>query len=159
MYDLLESSSQRSLYCTFLHNGNMRVSIFQVYHARFFQACKSQKAVKEAFRFTKLIPNSTLSTFNMLMSVCASSHDLEGAFQVLQLVQEARFKVDCKLYTTLISTCARSGKVDAMFKVFHEMVNAGVEPNVHTYGALIDGCAKAGQVAKAFGAYGIMRSK
>lgn len=39
------------------------------------------------------------------------------------------------------------------------MVNFGVEPNVHTYGALIDGCAKAGQVAKAFGAYGIMRSK
>lgn len=45
------------------------------------------------------------------------------------------------------------------FQVFHEMVNARVEPNVHTYGALIDGCAKAGQVAKAFGAYGIMRSK
>ncbi|KAJ6928233.1 hypothetical protein NC651_012057 [Populus alba x Populus x berolinensis] len=44
-------------------------------------------------------------------------------------------------------------------KVFHEMVNAGVEPNVHTYGALIDGCARAGQIAKAFGAYGIMRSK
>lgn len=39
------------------------------------------------------------------------------------------------------------------------MVNAKVEPNVHTYGALIDGCARAGQVAKAFGAYGIMRSK
>jgi pentatricopeptide repeat protein len=39
------------------------------------------------------------------------------------------------------------------------MVNFGVEPNVHTYGALIDGCARAGQVAKAFGAYGIMRSK
>ncbi|KAL9414703.1 hypothetical protein AB3S75_043042 [Citrus x aurantiifolia] len=46
-----------------------------------------------------------------------------------------------------------------MFEVFHEMVNAGIEPNVHTYGALIDGCAKSGQVAKAFGAYGIMRSK
>jgi len=39
------------------------------------------------------------------------------------------------------------------------MVNSGVEPNVHTYGALIDGCARAGQVAKAFGAYGILRSK
>ena len=39
------------------------------------------------------------------------------------------------------------------------MVNAGVEPNVHTYGALIDGCARAAQVAKAFGVYGIMRSK
>ncbi|CAN4112509.1 unnamed protein product [Withania somnifera] len=92
----------------------------KVYHAGFFQVCKSQKAVKEAFRFTKLIPNPTLSTFNMLLYVCASS---------------------------------------GMWSVFHEMVNAGVEPNANTYGALIDGCAKAGQVAKAFGAYGIMRSK
>ncbi|CAI9104678.1 OLC1v1003401C2 [Oldenlandia corymbosa var. corymbosa] len=130
-----------------------------IYHARFFQACKRQKAIKEAFRFTKLIPNPTLSTFNMLMSVCAIAQDLEGAFEVLKLVDEAGYKIDCKLYTTLISTCARSGKVDTMFKVFHEMVNAGVEPNVHTYSALIDGCAKAGQVAKAFGAYGIMQSK
>ncbi|KAG8368156.1 hypothetical protein BUALT_Bualt15G0015700 [Buddleja alternifolia] len=131
----------------------------KVYHVRFYDGCKSQKAVKEAFRFTRLIPNPTLSTFNMLMSVCASSQDSEGAFQVLQHVQEAGLSADCKLYTTLISTCAKSGKVDTMFKVFHEMVNAGVEPNLHTYGALIDGCAKAGQVGKAFGAYGILRSK
>lgn len=39
------------------------------------------------------------------------------------------------------------------------MVSSGVEPNVNTYGALIDGCGRAGQVGKAFGAYGIMRSK
>lgn len=44
-------------------------------------------------------------------------------------------------------------------QVFHEMVSKGIEPNVHTYGALIDGCARAGQVGKAFGVYGIMRSK
>lgn len=54
----------------------------------------------------------------------------------------------CSLYCIIVSP-----------KVFHEMVNSGVEPNDHTYGALIDGCARAGQVAKAFGAYGIMRSK
>uniref|UniRef100_M0ZMT0 Pentatricopeptide repeat-containing protein n=1 Tax=Solanum tuberosum TaxID=4113 RepID=M0ZMT0_SOLTU len=131
----------------------------KVYHAGFFQVCKSQKAVKEAFRFTKLIRNPTLSTFNMLLTVCASSRDLERAFQVFQLVRETGLKPDCKLYTTLISTCAKAGKVDTMFEVFHEMVNAGVEPNANTYGTLIDGCAKAGQVAKAFGAYGIMRSK
>ncbi|KAG6410867.1 hypothetical protein SASPL_128938 [Salvia splendens] len=130
-----------------------------IYHSRFFDVCKRQKAVKVAFRFARLIRNPTLSTFNMLMSVCASSQDSEGAFQILQLVQEAALNADCKLYTTLISTCAKSGKVDTMFKVFHEMVNGGVEPNLHTYGALIDGCAKAGQVAKAFGAYGILRSK
>ncbi|XP_068640570.1 pentatricopeptide repeat-containing protein MRL1, chloroplastic isoform X2 [Aristolochia californica] len=131
----------------------------KVYHARFFNTCKSKKAVKEAFRFAKLIKNPTLSTFNMLLSVCAISQDFEGAFQVFMLVKEAGLKPDCKLYTTLISTCAKSGKVDAMFEVFHEMVNSGIEPNVHTYGALIDGCARAGQVAKAFGAYGILRSK
>ncbi|XP_022747971.1 pentatricopeptide repeat-containing protein MRL1, chloroplastic-like [Durio zibethinus] len=146
--DLLEDMEQKGL-----------LDMNKVYHAKFFKICNRQKAVKEAFRFTKLISNPTLSTFNMLMSVCASSKDSEGAFEVLRLVQEAGFKADCKLYTTLISTCAKSGKVDMMFEVFHEMVNSGVEPNVNAYGALIDGCARAGQVAKAFGAYGIMRSK
>lgn len=131
----------------------------KVYHGRFFETCKKKKAVEEAFRFIKLIPNPTLSTYNMLMSVCASSQDSEGAFHVLGLVREAGLRVDCKLYTTLISTCGKSGKVYTMFDVFHEMVSAGVEPNVHTYGALIDGCGRAGEVAKAFGAYGIMRSK
>lgn len=131
----------------------------KVYHAKFFNICKKRKAVKEAFDYTRLIPNPTLSTFNMLMSVCARSQDSERAFQVLQLLKDARLEPDCKLYTTLILTCAKSGKVDLMFEVFHKMVNSGVEPNVHTYGALIDGCARAGQVAKAFGAYGIMRSK
>ncbi|CAA7016549.1 unnamed protein product [Microthlaspi erraticum] len=131
----------------------------KIYHASFFKVCKKQRAVKEAFRFTKLIPNPTLSTFNMLMSVCASSQDIEGARGVLHLVKESGLMADCKLYTTLISSCAKSGKVDAMFEVFHQMANSGVEPNLHTYGALIDGCARAGQVAKAFGAYGILRSK
>lgn len=131
----------------------------KVYHAKFFNICKKQKAVNEAFDYVRLIPNPTLSTFNMLMSVCASSQDSEGAFQVIQLLKDARLDPDCKLYTTLISTCGKCGKVDLMFEVFHKMVNSGVEPNVHTYGALIDGCARAGQVAKAFGAYGIMRSK
>ncbi|KAF3532260.1 hypothetical protein DY000_02036548 [Brassica cretica] len=131
----------------------------KIYHASFFKLCKKKRAVKEAFRFTKLIPNPTMSTFNMLMSVCASSQDIEGARGVLRLVQENGMMADCKLYTTLISSCAKSGKVDAMFEVFHQMANSGVEPNLHTFGALIDGCARAGQVAKAFGAYGILRSK
>ncbi|GAU49999.1 hypothetical protein TSUD_91170 [Trifolium subterraneum] len=131
----------------------------KVYHAKFFNICKKQKAVKEAFDYVRLIPNPTLSTFNMLMAVCACSEDSEGAFEVMQLLKDAQLDPDCKLYTTLISTCGKSGKVDLMFEVFHTMVNFGVEPNVHTYGALIDGCARAGQVAKAFGAYGIMRSK
>ncbi|KAJ0252142.1 Pentatricopeptide repeat-containing protein [Hirschfeldia incana] len=146
--NLLEDLDQRDL-----------LDMDKIYHASFFKLCKKQRAVKEAFRFTKLIPNPTMSTFNMLMSVCASSQDIEGARGVLNLVQENGMMADCKLYTTLISSCAKSGKVDAMFEVFHQMANSGVEPNLHTFGALIDGCARAGQVAKAFGAYGILRSK
>lgn len=146
--DLLESMARKGL-----------LDMDKVHHTSFLKACKRQKAVKEAFRFSKLIRNPSMSTFNMLLSVCASSQDFDGAFKVMLLIKEAGLKPDCKLYTTLISTCAKSGKVDAMFEVFHEMVNAGIEPNVNTYGALIDGCARAGQVAKAFGAYGIMRSK
>ncbi|KAL0365600.1 UNVERIFIED_CONTAM: Pentatricopeptide repeat-containing protein MRL1, chloroplastic [Sesamum angustifolium] len=123
----------------------------KVYHARFFDVCKSQKAVKEAFRFTKLIPNPTLSTFNMLMSVCASSQDSEGAFQVLQHVQEAGLRADCKLYTTLISTCAKSGKVDTMFK--------NVNPDRVVFNALITACGQSGAVDRAFDVLAEMRAE
>ncbi|XP_044968593.1 pentatricopeptide repeat-containing protein MRL1, chloroplastic isoform X1 [Hordeum vulgare subsp. vulgare] len=146
--DLLESMEQKGL-----------LDMQKLHHASFLSACKKQRAVMEAVRFCRLIENPKMSTFNMLLSVCANSKDFEGALQVMVLLKEAGLKPDCKLYTTLISTCAKCGKVDAMFEVFHEMVSAGIEPNVNTYGALIDGCAKAGQVAKAFGAYGIMSSK
>ncbi|XP_048573742.1 pentatricopeptide repeat-containing protein MRL1, chloroplastic isoform X3 [Triticum urartu] len=146
--DLLESMEQKGLLDT-----------KKIHHASFLSACKKQRAVMEAVRFCRLIENPKMSTFNMLLSVCANSKDFEGALQVMVLLKEAGLKPDCKLYTTLISTCAKCGKVDAMFEVFHEMVSAGIEPNVNTYGALIDGCAKAGQIAKAFGAYGIMSSK
>uniref|UniRef100_J3N1B7 PROP1-like PPR domain-containing protein n=1 Tax=Oryza brachyantha TaxID=4533 RepID=J3N1B7_ORYBR len=146
--DLLESVEQKGL-----------LDMNKIHHASFLNACKKQRAVMEAVHFCRLINNPKMSTFNMLLSVCANSQDFDGALQVMVLLKEAGLKPDCKLYTTLISTCAKCGKVDAMFEVFHEMVSAGIEPNVNTYSALIDGCAKAGQVAKAFGAYGIMSSK
>ncbi|KAJ1256307.1 hypothetical protein BS78_K049600 [Paspalum vaginatum] len=146
--DLLESMEQ---------NGSLDMN--KIHHASFFSMCKKQRAVLEALRFCRLIGNPKISTFNMLLSVCAHSQDFDGALQVMELLKEAGLKPDCKLYTTLISTCAKCGKVDAMFEVFHEMVSAGIEPNVNTYSALIDGCARAGQVAKAFGAYGILSSK
>ncbi|KAJ1689147.1 hypothetical protein LUZ63_013302 [Rhynchospora breviuscula] len=139
------------------HEGLLNMD--KIHHASFFNACKSRKASQEAIRFGKLIRYPRMSTFNMLLSVCASSEDFDGAYEVMLMLKEAGLQPDCKLYTTLISVFGKSGKVDTMFEVFHEMVNAGIEPTVNTYGALIDGCARAGQVAKAFGAYGIMQSK
>ncbi|KAK3157378.1 hypothetical protein QOZ80_2AG0120780 [Eleusine coracana subsp. coracana] len=146
--DLLKSMEQEGL-----------LDMKKIHHASFFSMCKKRRAVSEALCFCRLINSPKISTFNMLLSVCAHSQDFDGALQVMVLLKDAGLTPDCKLYTTLISTCAKCGKVDAMFEVFHEMVSAGIEPNVNTYSALIDGCARAGQVAKAFGAYGIMSAK
>ncbi|XP_043711552.1 pentatricopeptide repeat-containing protein MRL1, chloroplastic isoform X3 [Telopea speciosissima] len=172
--ELLEDMEQRGL-----------LDMNEIYHAKFFKACKSQKAVKEAFRFMKLIVNPTLSAFTMLLSVCANSQDSDGAFEALQLVKEAGLKPDCKLYTTLISTCAKSGKVDAMFEkvkpdrvVFNALITAcgqsgavdrafdvlaemgseprPVDPDHVTVGALIKTCAQAGQVDRAKEVYRMM---
>ena len=61
------------------HRADYWLSLyFQVHHMSFLKACKNKKAVKEAFQFCKLIQNPTMSTFNMLLSVCASSQDFEG---------------------------------------------------------------------------------
>lgn len=64
---------------------------FQIYHAKFFDFCRRQKAVKEAFRFAKLIPDPTLSTFNMLMSVCSAAQDSEGKLKLAWLYVQVYF--------------------------------------------------------------------
>ncbi|VAH03502.1 unnamed protein product [Triticum turgidum subsp. durum] len=108
--DLLESMEQKGLLDT-----------KKIHHASFLSACKKQRAVMEAVRFCRLIENPKMSTFNMLLSVCANSKDFEGALQVMVLLKEAGLKPDCKLYTTLISTCAKCGKVDAMFEQIDDL--------------------------------------
>ncbi|KAK7854822.1 pentatricopeptide repeat-containing protein mrl1 [Quercus suber] len=104
------------------------------------------------------------------MHVTDNSHPSEQLSAYNRLLKVGRL-TEC---VKLLEDMERRGLLDMnkihpilWFQVYHcvqvlkilRMVNAGVEPNVHTYGALIDGCARAGQVAKAFGAYGIMRSK
>ncbi|CAM6108523.1 unnamed protein product [Calypogeia fissa] len=131
----------------------------KVYHANFFKACQQQNAVKEAFRFMRLLSRPTLSSYNMLLSVCRDARDVDGGLRVLSAAENAGLKPDGILYTTLISTCAKAGNVEIAFKVYHDMETAGLKPTIETYGAMIDGCARAGQIAKAFGVYGIMISK
>jgi len=54
--------------------------------------CKKQRAVLEALRFCRLIGNPKISTFNMLLSVCASSLDFDGNFSNLEVLA---FLVKC----------------------------------------------------------------
>ncbi|BBN05937.1 protein MpPPR_28 [Marchantia polymorpha subsp. ruderalis] len=155
-------SSERIQDCVLLLEAMDKVRILdtsKIHQSRFFNSCKKQKAVREAFRFTRLLSRPTLQTFNMLISVCREARDVDGGLKALSVAEKSGVKPDAILYTTLISTCAKAGKVDIAFKVYHDMEAAGVLPNIKTYGSLIDGCARAGQVAKAFGVYGIMLSK
>ncbi|KAL2632785.1 hypothetical protein R1flu_004264 [Riccia fluitans] len=161
------------LYRSFLNSGRLvdcvllleemdKVQILdtnKIHHSKFFKACQAKKAVKEAFRFMRLIGKPTLSTYNMLISVCREARDVDGGLRALSAAKKSGHKPDTILYTSLVSTCAKAGKLDIAFKVFHEMEANGVVANIQTYGSLIDGCARAGQIAKAFGVYGIMLSK
>ncbi|KAG6542986.1 hypothetical protein Mapa_015678 [Marchantia paleacea] len=155
-------SSERIQDCVLLLEAMDKVRILdtnKIHQSRFFKSCKRQKAVREAFRFTRLLSRPTLQTFNMLISVCREARDVDGGLKALSVAEKSGVKPDAILYTTLISTCAKAGKVDIAFKVYHDMEAAGVLPNIQTYGSLIDGCARAGHIAKAFGVYGIMLSK
>eukprot|EP00850_Spirogloea_muscicola_P005250 SM000023S07706 [mRNA] locus=s23:1070850:1076326:- [translate_table: standard] len=131
----------------------------KIYHGRFFQECKKRRAVTEAFRFMELISKPTLSTYNMLLSVCAEAEDVDGASRAFSAAKRAGLRPDSILYTTLISTYARKGKSDLAFKAFHEMEAAKVEANLNTFSSLIDGCGRARQIAKAFGVFGILLGK
>lgn len=54
--------------------------VTQIHQSRFFNSCKKQKAVREAFRFTRLLSRPTLQTFNMLISVCREARDVDGKY-------------------------------------------------------------------------------
>lgn len=119
----------------------------------FYSACKRRRALKEAFRFSRLVGRKSLRNYNMLLSVCAQSQDASAACRVLEMVRNAGLQADCIFYTTLISACAKAGRIDLMFKFLNEMETEGIDANVQTFGAMIDGCARAGDVPKAFGIY------
>lgn len=119
----------------------------------FYSACKKRRALKEAFKFSRLVRRKSLRNFNMLLSVCAHAQDASSACRVLDMVKMAGLQADCIFYTTLISACAKASRIDLMFKFFNEMEIQGIEANVQTFGAMIDGCARAGDVPKAFGIY------
>jgi hypothetical protein len=50
----------------------------QVYHAKFFKTCQKQNAVREAFRFMRLLSKPSLSSYNLLLCVCRDARDVDG---------------------------------------------------------------------------------
>lgn len=71
----------------FLGSGVLSLSVYveylnffvvQVNPHEFYSACKRRRALKEAFRFSRLVGRKSLRNYNMLLSVCAQSQDASG---------------------------------------------------------------------------------
>lgn len=52
--------------------------VVQVNPHEFYSACKRRRALKEAFRFSRLVGRKSLRNYNMLLSVCAQAQDASG---------------------------------------------------------------------------------
>ncbi|CAK7350817.1 unnamed protein product [Dovyalis caffra] len=136
--DLLENMERRGL-----------LDMSKVYHAKFF------KPIKEAFHFCKLVQIPSLSTFNMLISMCASSQDSEGqvakAFGSNGIMSSKNVKPDRVVFNGVIAACGQSGALYCAFGVSAEMMAEAqpIDPDHITVGALLKACANAGQVDRA----------
>jgi len=57
----------------------------QVNPYEFYSACKKTRALKEAFRFSRLVGRKLLRNYSMLLSVCAQAQDASGENSFLRL--------------------------------------------------------------------------
>lgn len=129
----------------------LTLSIFQVHHTSFLKACKSQKAVKEAFRFSKLIRNPSMSTFNMLLSVCASSQDFDGNSSTSGSRPAVKFRMIEHSHPNVKFRMPDSKTVYiGAFQVMLLIKEAGLKPDCKLYTTLISTCAKSGKVDAMF---------
>ncbi|PNX78469.1 hypothetical protein L195_g034447, partial [Trifolium pratense] len=100
----------------------------KVYHAKFFNICKKQKAVKEAFDYVRLIPNPTLSTFSAKMLICMlRAGQVAIAFGAYGIMRSKNVKADRVVFNALIAACAQSGAMARAFDVIGEM-EAEIQP-------------------------------
>lgn len=110
--------------------------------------CKKQRAVLEALRFCRLIGNPKISTFNMLLSVCASSLDFDGNCSNLEVLA---FLVRCaRVGTEAWNMTKYFYLYIGALQVMELLKEAGLKPDCKLYTTLISTCAKCGKVDAMF---------
>ncbi|GMH32599.1 hypothetical protein BSKO_00433 [Bryopsis sp. KO-2023] len=125
------------------YEANRQDVLSRLMQKYFLRLAGNKRAVKQAWKFVELLPVQAKDTrtYNMLISVCVKSHDLDAALKVKDMIGESGMELDVKLFTNLISACASIGNVEQAFKLYGELKATGQRADVKVYGALCQTCA------------------
>ncbi|POO02483.1 Tetratricopeptide-like helical domain containing protein [Trema orientale] len=103
------------------------------------KACGSDyyhaKALMYEMNEVGLSPNQI--TWSILIDICGSSGNVEGALKILRSMRETGIEPDVVAYTTVIKVCVESANVKVAFALFAEMKRNQIQPNLVTYNTLL----------------------
>ncbi|KAJ8754062.1 hypothetical protein K2173_001960 [Erythroxylum novogranatense] len=103
------------------------------------KACGSDfhhaKAIMDEMKSVGLSPNHI--SWSILIDICGSSGNVEGALQTLKHMRMAGVEPDVVAYTTAIKVCVENKKLKQAFLLFAEMKRYQIKPNLVTYNTLL----------------------
>ncbi|XP_065857562.1 pentatricopeptide repeat-containing protein At5g02830, chloroplastic isoform X2 [Euphorbia lathyris] len=93
------------------------------------------KALMDEMKSMGLSPDHI--SWSILMDICGSSGNVEGAIQILKNMRSAGIEPDVVSYTTAIKVCVESSNLRLAFSLFTEMKKSQIKPNLVTYDTLL----------------------
>ncbi|KAF4396301.1 hypothetical protein F8388_019847 [Cannabis sativa] len=103
------------------------------------KACGSDyyhaKALMDEMNTMGLSPNQI--TWSILIDICGSSGNIEGALKILRTMREAGIEPDVVAYTIVIKVCVENKYMKQAFSLFAEMKRYQIQPNLVTYNTLL----------------------
>ncbi|XP_050230569.1 pentatricopeptide repeat-containing protein At5g02830, chloroplastic [Mercurialis annua] len=103
------------------------------------KACGSDynraKALMDEMETLGLSPNRI--SWSILIDICGSSGNMDGAIQILKNMRMAGVEPDVIAYTTAIKVCVQSKFLKMAFSLFVEMKRYQIKPNLVTYDTLL----------------------
>ncbi|KAG8648471.1 hypothetical protein MANES_08G001800v8 [Manihot esculenta] len=112
------------------------------------KACGSDyhraKALMDEMKIVGLSPDHI--SWSILIDICGSSGNKEGALQILKNMRGAGIEPDVVTYTTAIKVCVESKNLKLAFSLFSEMKRNQIKPNLVTYDTLLKARTRYGSV-------------
>lgn len=100
----------------------------------------------------------SVSTFNVLLDVCARSCDVTRAEPLLQAMIKEGIQPNLITYGTVIKAYCAEGTIDQAFEVMRTMTSvSGLKPDEVVYNTVLDGCARFGYFEKGLETLQLMR--
>ncbi|GAA0183926.1 hypothetical protein LIER_31257 [Lithospermum erythrorhizon] len=88
------------------------------------------KGLMDEMKKMGLSPNNI--SWSILIDICGSSGNVEGALQILRCMQEGGIQPDVITYTTAIKVCIESKNIRYAFLLYAEMKRYQIKPNMVT---------------------------